>query len=70
MTRRQMRPRHRDAKEEYQRTYPDYKYSPCKEAEKKKRRSRKAPQAGPAAIGPQAPVVTPSLHPLRPPGVT
>ncbi|KAF2241307.1 hypothetical protein BU26DRAFT_440902 [Trematosphaeria pertusa] len=39
----------KQAKEEHQRTYPDYKYTPRKPGQKKKRQSRKATQAAAAA---------------------
>ncbi|KAF2440565.1 hypothetical protein P171DRAFT_368259 [Karstenula rhodostoma CBS 690.94] len=46
------RVRAKDAKEEHQRMYPDYKYTPRKPGEKKKRQSRKAAQAAMAATAP------------------
>jgi hypothetical protein len=41
------------AKEEHARLHPDYKYSPRKPGEKKKRQSRKAKRAAAVATGPE-----------------
>jgi len=41
----------KSAKEEHRRQHPDYKYSPRKPGEKKKRQSRKAKRAAPAPVG-------------------
>jgi hypothetical protein len=41
------------AKEEHMRQYPDYKYSPRKPGQKKKRQPRKAKQAAAVAAGPE-----------------
>ncbi|KAJ4358529.1 uncharacterized protein N0V89_003113 [Didymosphaeria variabile] len=52
------RARAKDAKEEHQRMYPDYKYSPRKPGQKKKRQSRKAARAAMTATAPAH--ITPS----------
>ncbi|KAF9735304.1 hypothetical protein PMIN02_002128 [Paraphaeosphaeria minitans] len=46
------RARAKDAKDEHQRMYPDYKYTPRKPGLKKKRQSRKVAQAAMAATAP------------------
>nr|AAR04483.1 HMG DNA binding protein [Stemphylium loti] len=64
----------RSAKEEHLRQHPDYKYSPRKPGEKKKRQSRKAKRAAAAASAPEVlnsqltPTITKSaLEPIREP---
>jgi hypothetical protein len=56
------RARAKDAKEEHQRMYPDYKYTPRKPGQKKKRQSRKVAQAAMAA-NPGADLATPGTIP-------
>ena len=57
------RARARDAKQEHQRMYPDYKYSPRKPGQKKKRQSRKAARNAMSTTPPPHSLLVPSLAP-------
>ncbi|KAF2176177.1 hypothetical protein K469DRAFT_700290 [Zopfia rhizophila CBS 207.26] len=51
-------------KEEHQRLHPDYKYSPRKPGQKKKRQSRKAIQAAVSTSFPEASMLTSNFNPV------